>query len=78
MSRPETAAAGEPSYAEAAAELDRIIDALDHEEIDVDLLGEQVARAADLIRLCRDRITRARVEVDEIVNALEVDLDGGG
>ncbi len=65
----------EPSYADAAAELARIIEALDHDEIDVDRLGAQVARAADLIRLCRDRIVRARMEVEEVVSTLELDLE---
>lgn len=63
-----------PSYSEAAEELDRIIEALDRDEIDVDALAAQVGRAAELIRLCRERITRARTEVDEIVTSLEEDL----
>ena len=62
----------EPSYAAAIDELEAILHELEDDRLDVDRLAEQVARAADLIRLCRDRITRTRLEVERIV----ADLDG--
>jgi hypothetical protein len=37
------------------------------------LLAARVTRAAELLRVCRDRITAARVEVEQIV----ADLDPG-
>lgn len=66
----------QPGYAAALAELEAIIDELDDDGIDIDLLGTKVARAAELIKLCRDRIAGARVQVDRIVADLEgVDTD---
>jgi exodeoxyribonuclease VII small subunit len=63
------------SYAGAVAELRAILDELEHEDIDVDRLAERVARAAELIEVCRARIASARVEVDRIV--LSVDDEAG-
>ena len=40
---------GEPGYAEAVAELEEILEALEAEDVDVDALAERVRRAAALI-----------------------------
>lgn len=57
-------------YAAAVAELEEILDRLDDEALDVDVLADEVRRAAELIRLCRRRIDAARVEVEEVVAEL--------
>jgi exodeoxyribonuclease VII small subunit len=54
-------------YADALAELERILGELEDDTVDVDVLAARVRRAADLLRLCRDRIASARVEVESIV-----------
>jgi exodeoxyribonuclease VII small subunit len=58
-------------YADALAELEGILTDLEDDGIDIDLLGEKVARASALIRLCRDRITTARVQVERVVADLD-------
>ena len=58
-------------YAEALAELETILAGLEREAVDVDHLAERVQRAAALIRLCRGRITSARLEIDTVVADLE-------
>ena len=63
------------SYAEAQAELDAILHELDGDEVDVDVLGARVRRAAELLRLCRSRIATARFEVEQVVGELEVEAD---
>jgi exodeoxyribonuclease VII small subunit len=63
------------SYAEAQAELDAILHELDGDEVDVDVLGARVRRAAELLRLCRSRIAAARFEVEQVVGELEVEAD---
>jgi exodeoxyribonuclease VII small subunit len=63
------------SYAEAQAELDAILHELDGDEVDVDVLGDRVRRAAELLRLCRSRIAAARFEVEQVVGELEVEAD---
>jgi exodeoxyribonuclease VII small subunit len=58
-------------YADALAELEGILADLEDDGIDIDLLGTKVARATALIRLCRDRITSARVQVERVVADLD-------
>lgn len=58
-------------YAEAVAELDEILAKLDDEDIDIDLLSELVARAAELISVCRGRISTAQQQVANIVDSLD-------
>ena len=64
--------AEEVRWADAIVELEAILAKLDDDALDVDALAEQVARAAELIGLCRDRIARTRLEVERIVG----DIDG--
>lgn len=68
------AQAPEPlGYAAAMAELEAILAELDDDQIDVDALARKVARAAELLRWCRSRITDARMQVQHVVAELEAD-----
>ena len=60
-------------WADAIGELETILTRLDDDALDVDVLAAQVARAAELIGLCRDRIANTKLEVERIVG----DLDPG-
>ena len=62
-------------YAEALEELETILVDLDDDELDVDALATKVERAAVLVRLCRERISGARMQVDEIVAGLDDEDD---
>lgn len=64
------------TYAEAVAELDEILDRLEHDEPDVDRVAADVARASALIAHCRERISSARLRVDEVVGTLAPPSDG--
>ena len=68
MSKTEEA---ELSYATAVSELDEILAELEDESLDVDILGDRVTRAAELISFCRERITSAQTQVEQIVANLE-------
>ncbi len=57
-------------YAAALAELETILAELEHDNVDVDRLASQVQRAADLIRLCRERIGNARTQIEYVVAEL--------
>jgi len=61
-------------YAEAMAELESILRALEEDELDIDVLAGRVARAADLIRWCRSRIDGARLQVEHVVADLESEI----
>ena len=62
-------------YAAALAELESILAEIEDDAVDVDVLAERVKRAAELLRVCRDRITAAREEVGQIVADLAPDAD---
>ena len=61
----------EIGYAAALAELEQLLRDLDDDRIDIDLLAAKVKRAAELITLCRDRITNAQLEVETIIAAAD-------
>lgn len=63
----ESSSHSELGYAEALAELESILSELDGHDVDVDHLAERVARAAHLIRVCRERIAAARQEIEHVV-----------
>ena len=58
-------------WADAIDELEQILTRLDDDALDVDVLAAQVARAAELIGLCRDRIANTKLEVERIVGDLD-------
>ena len=60
----------EIAYADAIRELEAIVAGLEQADVDVDALAERVARAAELIKVCRERIDRTRLEVERIVGDL--------
>ena len=77
----ESTPANELSYNQAAAELEDLLAELDSETIDIDKLSTRVRRAAGLIRVCRERIAGARLEIERVVAELddeaELELDFG-
>jgi exodeoxyribonuclease VII small subunit len=66
-----TANKDEIGYAEALKELETIFAELERTDVDVDVLASRVERASELIRLCRDRIGNAKLQIDNVVNGLE-------
>ena len=68
-----TPAADGPGYAQALEELDQILRELEGTDVDVDRLADRVARATELISVCRQRISAAKMRIDEVI----ADLDGG-
>ena len=56
----------EIGYEDAVTELEEILNELSDDDIDVDHLAERVKRATELVKVCRDRIASARLEVKDI------------
>lgn len=61
-------------FRDAMTELREILDQIEGEDADLDALSDLVERAASLIRLCRQRIVRTEMKVQEIIDQLEDDL----
>jgi exodeoxyribonuclease VII small subunit len=59
------------SYGDAITEIETILAGIESSDIDIDQLGANVARAAELIELCRNRIQKAEAEVARIVEGMD-------
>ncbi len=59
------------SYAEAFSELQVIVRELEEGEIGVDDLSEKVKRAAELIRVCKEKLQHTEEDVQQILKELE-------
>ncbi|MCB0974660.1 MAG: exodeoxyribonuclease VII small subunit [Actinobacteria bacterium] len=66
----------EISYRDAVAELDRILDDLDRDDVDIDVLGDKLRRANLLIATLQARIERTREEVEVILDSNAPDQTG--
>ena len=58
-------------YAEALQELQAILTELEGEAVDVDVLAVRVARADELLTLCRERLEAASVQGEKVVAAAD-------
>lgn len=54
-------------YAKAVERLDEIMIQIESEDIDVDELSVKVKEAAELIKVCKARISKAEMEVKKVV-----------
>lgn len=57
----------EITYTEATVEIERILTRLRSEEMDVDDLAAQVARATELIEQCKRKLLKTEAEVNKIL-----------
>uniref|UniRef100_UPI004056A196 exodeoxyribonuclease VII small subunit n=1 Tax=Alistipes sp. TaxID=1872444 RepID=UPI004056A196 len=57
----------ELSYKEAIAEIEQILRSLREEQNSIDTLSERVARATELIALCREKLRKAENEVNKVL-----------
>ena len=58
----------EMSYKEAIAEIEKILKSLREEQNSIDTLSERVARATELIALCREKLRKAEADVNSIID----------
>lgn len=58
-------------YQEAFEELQQIVTDIEEGEISVDELSEKVKRAAQLIKICKTKLTQTEANVDQILKELE-------
>lgn len=63
----------QPTYAEAATELESIVSEIESEAMDLDLLSERVKRAAFLINYCKTKLKSTEAEVKSVLKGLEAE-----
>jgi len=69
------------SFGEAMGEVEDILADLETGNVDIDTLGREVARAVELITLCRRKLEKTEAEVKGLVAGLEepgTAADGNG
>ena len=59
------------SFSAAMEELESILERIDGDGTDIDQLAAELRRAQELLELCRGKIRKADVEVNQIVKQLE-------
>jgi len=61
----------EGKYSKSIKRLEEIIEKIENEEIDVDELSDKVKEAVSLIRVCKEKIEKAELNVKQVVDDLE-------
>ncbi|MCA9408884.1 MAG: exodeoxyribonuclease VII small subunit [Candidatus Omnitrophica bacterium] len=61
----------ENKYSKSVKKLEEIIEKIENEEIDVDELSEKVKEAVALIKVCKDKIEKAELDVKQVVEGFE-------
>ncbi len=59
------------SFGEAVTEVEQILERLEDDEVDIDQLSAEVARAVALLQVCRDKLSRTEGEVRDLVAGLQ-------
>lgn len=65
----------EPTYAQASAELEQILQDIESGEIDLDVLTEKVERAAALLAVCRQKLAATETKVTKVTAELAAAMD---
>ena len=59
------------TYEAAYQELQNITEAIEAEDVSVDILAEKVKRASELIAFCQNRLRATEMEVNNIIQNME-------
>ncbi len=55
-------------YEEAVREIERIVRQMENDELDLDSLAGQLKRAQELLKLCRDKLTKTESDINAVLN----------
>ena len=58
----------EIKYEAAFAELQAIVRRMENDELDIDQMSEQLKRAQNLIKLCKEKLTKAEEDIQKILS----------
>lgn len=59
--------ATELKYETAIQQLEEIVGKMENNELDIDEMAKQLKKAQQLIKLCRDRLTKTDAEIQKIL-----------
>lgn len=55
-------------YEEAMTTLEQIVARMENNELDLDTMSEELKKAQQLIKLCKDKLTKTDQEIRKIIN----------
>ncbi len=55
------------NYETAVERLEEIVKKMENDELDVDQMAQQLKEAQQLIRLCKDKLTKVDAEIREVM-----------
>ena len=58
-------------YSEAFEELQQIVNEIENEETGIDLLDTKIKRAAELLKICKDKLYNTEENVIEILKSIK-------
>ena len=61
----------ELKYEQAMREREAIVRKMENNELDIDMLGAELKRAQTLIKICKDKLTKADNEVKNVLKNCE-------
>lgn len=57
----------EVKYEQAVSELEQIVNKMENDELDIDQLSEQLKRAKELVKFCKDKLTKTDEEIKKLL-----------
>ena len=57
----------EQNYEQSVAELEAIVKKMESGELDIDMMGTELKKAQQLIKLCKDKLTKTEEEIQKIL-----------
>jgi exodeoxyribonuclease VII small subunit len=57
----------EINYEAAVKELEEIVSKMENDELDIDQMSVQLKRAQELMKLCKDKLTKTDEEIQKIL-----------
>ncbi len=54
-------------YEQAVRELEQIVGKMENDELDIDQLSDQLKRAKELVKFCKDKLTKTDGEIKKLL-----------
>ena len=58
-----------PNYEEAVSQLEEIVQKMESGELDIDMMSTELKNAQQLIKLCKDKLTKTEEEIKKILES---------
>lgn len=66
----ESEQAEEVGFGEAMEQLESILGRIESDETDIDALAVELRKAAELLEVCREKVRRAELEINQVVEKM--------